>query len=599
MKKTYQTVTVQAHWTDGHSPKDDSLDAYGFGLTRLTNNLHNKAVFVQRQVITALSKDPARWTENEKEIMTRIEEALPAMGPKYHMPTEGHVILSHEFLNAYFYCTEDVDYFHPALPRQAAQQTLKEVNRIFVSYYNALAEYAREPEKFTGEPKFPGYQISGGCHTAILTNQDTVLRFDEDGNAWVKLPKVRRIFGYTKEQYETQRAFQEQKAKAEAIGQPEENTEETPRRRKRGDPAVAPNWTKDVPSRQRVLLGKCVPAVKGTRLKQVTVKPYQGKFFFQFNLEVPIPDEKENLSNKNENHTGAEEEITHDGERVACIDIGVNNLAAMTNNFGAMSVLLKGEIVKSVNQYYNRRMAEIKSEATKGTTEKFKPTPESQRLSLWRYNRIHDFMHKSARFVIDWCRKNRVDTLVVGNNKGWKQNVDMGPVQNQKFVYIPHAKFRNILEDLAGRHGIRFVTVEESYTSQASFLDNDPMPVYPKTPEKDFSGNRGPTWYGKKYRKNGFHGLYKASDDRIINADLNGSANIGRKYREDLFSSAIAPDFEHVLVIHHPDELHVNRKEMQARQKAAHTGPSKSKIRRDRRRAANAARAAKAAHSVA
>ena len=248
-----------------------------------------------------------------------------------------------------------------------------------------------------------------------------------------------------------------------------------------------------------------------------------------------------------------------------------------------------------MNQYYNKRMAEIQSEATKGTTQKFKPTPKSQQLSLWRYNRIHDFMHKSARFVINWCIENRVDTLVVGYNKGWKQKSDMGPVQNQKFVFIPHAKFRQILENLAGRYGIRFVTVEESYTSQASFLNNDPMPVYPGRPQRgDFTGRRGPEWYKKHYKRGGFHGLYRVTrrKKKIINADLNGSANIGRKYREDLFSSGIAPDFENVIIIHHPDELHTPQKELRKKQKAAYTGPSKSKLRRDRQRAAKAARSA-------
>ena len=340
MKMTYQTVTVQASWTGGCSLKDDGLHAYGFAITRLTNNVYNTGVFVQRQVITATNKDPAKWTANEKEIMDRIRDTLPRMGDDFQMPTKDHVILSYEFLNAYFYCTENVDFFHPALPRQAAQQTLKEVNRAFVGYYAALAEYAHDPKKFTGEPKFPGYLISGGCHTAILTNQDCVLRFDEKGNARVKLPKTRKLFSYTKEQYEAQKAFQEQKSKAEseATGQSEEKSEEKPKRRKRGDPAVAPNWTKDIPSGKDVLLGKCVPAVEGTRLKQVTIKPYQGKFFFQFNLEVPLPDGKE--------------ETTHEGERVACIDTGVNNLAAITNNFGAKSILLKGLSERSDKPFY-------------------------------------------------------------------------------------------------------------------------------------------------------------------------------------------------------------------------------------------------------
>ena len=122
-----------------------------------------------------------------------------------------------------------------------------------------------------------------------------------------------------------------------------------------------------------------------------------------------------------------------------------------------------------------------------------------------------------------------IGTLVVGKNPGWKQDVELGRVNNQHFVQIPHARFIAMLEYKANRAGIRFVLQEESYTSQASFLDGDPFPAYdPKRENK-------PVFSGKREKR----GLYRAKDGRTLNADVNGSYNILRKAVPDAFGKGI------------------------------------------------------------
>lgn len=100
----------------------------------------------------------------------------------------------------------------------------------------------------------------------------------------------------------------------------------------------------------------------------------------------------------------------------------------------------------------------------------------------------------------------------------------MDKVNNQNFVQIPHSQSIKILKHLCERYGINFFEQEESYTSKASYLDNDYIPTYGVDDENaKFSGKRV------------HRGLYKASDGTKINADLNGSANILRKFCGQVF----------------------------------------------------------------
>lgn len=197
-------------------------------------------------------------------------------------------------------------------------------------------------------------------------------------------------------------------------------------------------------------------------------------------------------------------------------------------------------------------------------------------------------MHKCAKRIIDWCKDNNIDTIIVGENKGLKQNIDTGKKNNQTFVSIPFNIFKAMLEYLCERNGIRFILQEESYTSKAPFIDNDDIPVYRKddTSRYIFSGRRAPTIFnnefGKHSNKSGYRGLYRTKNGTVINSDLNGSANIGRKCIPDMFTmeGAFSPDFNNVKVYKHPDEYFEKANREKQLKMQSEKGISKSKQRR-------------------
>jgi putative transposase len=208
----------------------------------------------------------------------------------------------------------------------------------------------------------------------------------------------------------------------------------------------------------------------------------------------------------------------------AGIDIGLDNLAALTSNLpGFVPVLVNGRPVKSVNQFYNKRRAELQSKlGHTGTTKRM------ERLTNKRNRRIGHYMHTASRWIVEDLVAHGIGTLVVGKNDQWKQEANMGKRNNQNFVGIPHARFISMLSYKAELAGITVILTEESYTSKASFLDCDAMPVYdPHRKEK-------PTFSGRRIER----GLYRAADGTLINADCNGSGNIIRKVAPDAFQQA-------------------------------------------------------------
>jgi IS605 OrfB family transposase len=226
-----------------------------------------------------------------------------------------------------------------------------------------------------------------------------------------------------------------------------------------------------------------------------------------------------------------------DSRLVAGIDVGMNNLAALTSNKpGFLPVLVNGRGIKSTNQYYNKRRAQLqKSLGHVGST------PRMQKLTNQRNRRIEHDLHHASRFLIDILVADGISTLIIGKNDGWKQEATMGKRTNQNFVQIPHVRFIQMLTYKAEMVGIRVILTEESYTSLASFLDRDPLPQYKKgdTTEYQFSG--------KRIKR----GLYRAKDGRLINADCNGAGNIVRKVAPNAFGSEGVEDGKgHKPVVH-------------------------------------------------
>jgi len=211
------------------------------------------------------------------------------------------------------------------------------------------------------------------------------------------------------------------------------------------------------------------------------------------------------------------------------IDLGVTNLAAIASNReGFVPRLVNGRPVKAWNQWYNKRMKELKKKLPKEDRERV--TAQMEHITNTRNRQIDHYLHTASKRIIDFLVKEGVGTIVVGKNPLWKQECGMGRKNNQNFVQIPHARFIDMLTYKAALVGIQVEVREESYTSKASFLDLDPIPDYKPNDETVhvFSGKR----IGRRNR------LYRTKDGRTICADVNGAYNILRKSRPDAFSKA-------------------------------------------------------------
>ncbi|MBV9021589.1 MAG: transposase [Ktedonobacteraceae bacterium] len=213
------------------------------------------------------------------------------------------------------------------------------------------------------------------------------------------------------------------------------------------------------------------------------------------------------------------------------IDLGVTNLAAIAaNREGFVPRLVNGRLLKAWNQWYNKRMKELRKKLPKEDRERL--TKQMERITNARNRRVNQYLHTASKRIIDLLVQEGVGTIIIGKNPLWKQDVNNGRQNNQNFVSIPHARFIEMLTYKATLVGIQVEVTEESYTSKASFLDLDPIPTYKSNEEEEhvFSGKR----IGRRKR------LYRASGGRCINADVNGAYNIVRKRRPNAFAKGVA-----------------------------------------------------------
>lgn len=209
-----------------------------------------------------------------------------------------------------------------------------------------------------------------------------------------------------------------------------------------------------------------------------------------------------------------------DNDRYIGIDLGLDNFVTITNNCGLIPLVINGKGLKSINQYYNKQISHYKSIAKK--VNKLDYTNKMRKLTFKRNNKVEDYIHKASRFVVDYCRNNEINTIIIGNNKNWKQNSKMSKRVNQNFISIPYYNFINKVKYKAEEFGIQVIITEESYTSGTSFLDNE-LPI-----KENYNKSR------RKYR-----GLFISNNGTKINADVNGSYQIIKKVFPKAFAEGI------------------------------------------------------------
>ena len=199
-------------------------------------------------------------------------------------------------------------------------------------------------------------------------------------------------------------------------------------------------------------------------------------------------------------------------ERIAAIDIGVDNLVTMTNNIMESPIIINGKPLKSINQQYNKQKAKMQSDLMKRNGQHWSNKLET--LSYKRNQRIKNYMHNTSALIIKWCVEHNIDTLVVGKNDTWKQEKK----HMQNFTSIPYEMLLGQLQYKCENVGIKYIEVNEAYTSGTSYLDNE-------SPTKEN--------YNKERRVQ--RGLFQAKNT-LINADVNGSLQIMRKVFPDSYT---------------------------------------------------------------
>ena len=204
----------------------------------------------------------------------------------------------------------------------------------------------------------------------------------------------------------------------------------------------------------------------------------------------------------------------------ASIDLGVSNLATITYSDGKQPKIINGKPLKSINQYYNKRLAYYKSKLE--TVNKKKTSHRIKRFTNKRNNKVNTYLHKASKYIVSDIQSKGITTLVIGKNTEWKTECSIGKVNNQNFIQIPHSRFIDMLSYKCEKVGIKVRLQEESYTSKCSFLDGEEICKHE-------------TYMGRRVKR----GLFKSANGKYINADVNGSYNIMRKAIPNAFANGI------------------------------------------------------------
>ena len=378
----------------------------------------------------------------------------------------------------YHVCKDNENY--KLLQAGISQQILKVVDRSFKSFFN-LVKKAKDGEYRFKDIRMPNYLRQGELFPLILS---TNAIFVSDGRLNVPMSN----------------AFKAKYPRLKTCGECERSM---CNEHERSSCAVHTNRTHAAHANRITL--PFPERLSGKTIKEVRILPVYGGQYFK--VQYVYEAEAENLSLNRDNALG--------------IDIGLENLATCADSRNGTPFIMDGRKLKSINHYYNKRRARLQGIADKQGA---KTTKRLNRLTHRRNNQCNDHIKKTARHIINHCIANDIGTVVVGCNEQFKQSMNLGRRVNQQFTQISFGALREQLKNLCGRYGMEYVEQEESYTSKASFLDGDEMPVFnPYQPgiEHKFSGRRVS------------RGLYRSGDGTLINADVNGAYNILRKSKQN------------------------------------------------------------------
>ena len=193
---------------------------------------------------------------------------------------------------------------------------------------------------------------------------------------------------------------------------------------------------------------------------------------------------------------------------IASIDLGLNNFITCIDNLGNVPLIINGKGLKSYNRLYNKKKAKLQSLLPL----KRHSSNKIRQLEFNRYKFVSNFMHQASKMLLNILLERKIETLVIGYNKEWKQTINLGKKVNQSFVQIPYISFLQKILYKCEEYGVKIILTEESYTSKIDHLANEPM-------------SKRDSYLGKRI----YRGLFKSSVGKILNADVNGALGIMRK----------------------------------------------------------------------
>ena len=465
-----------------HISKGDALFEYCDTMCFNSKNLYNVTNFYIRQIMTGVKKDKSLQSENEKEVFRIIEKTLPLMN---QVKEETH---EKELLKYEDKCKKETGNKKLKAPKlklfQLPTATEWMVSRDFL---DGVFKFSNHPD-YRALPAQSSQYIMKQCLQDWSSYIELVKLYRNDPKSLTGKPNIPR---YAKKDGRKIALITNQ----DAVIYPKKDQD---------------GWELKLPKIDiRYNLGQFQMDGK---LKEVRIVPKGTGYTLELVHEVPkIP-------------IKTTKEIA---QRIAAIDLGVSNFVTMTNNIGERPIIIKGGKLKSKNQWYNKQRAHYYGILRQGKSPKegLFHSKRLTRLDEKRHRFIKDFFHKASKQIVSYCVEYQIDTLVIGKNKGWKTDIQLAKKDKQSFTHIPFNLFISTLTYKLEAQGILVLVSEESYTSKASFLDRDDIPTYGEeigTPK--FSG----------YRKT--RGMYQSYKHGLLNADVNGSANILRKVFPNAFT---------------------------------------------------------------
>ena len=390
-------------------------------------------------MVQTLQQNLRGLSADEYEVLRSLSHLSKNLYNKTLYEVRQHYFDNGEYLNYYdAYDQLKTNRNYEVLPSQVAQQTMKQVDRGFKSFFN-LVEKTRE-NKYDADVRPPSYLPKDGFYTLEYPSQSFQVK---DDHIRLGVPRAYRdTFDCDLTEIQIPFTYDE---------------------------------------------------VRDANIKRVQILPKADAQYFEYRVLY---------------EQDVAEVETIDGSWLG-IDLGVDNLATCIDHRGH-SFIVDGRHFKSQNRWFNKQLAHYQSikdkQGIEGTTRRI------ERLHQKRRYIVNDYLNKTVRTIADYCIENRIETVYVGDGKGWKQNVNLGDRTNQNFVQIPFDKLKQKLKHKLDARGITFELVPEAHTSTCSFYDEESVEHHEE-------------YVGERVER----GLFEASDGTQYNADVNGAVNMARK----------------------------------------------------------------------